>query len=118
MKDTPGRSSPPQEFLLLLTSHQSTLYASITALLGGVEGAQDVLQETNLVLLEKAGEFDLSRPFLPWALTVARFQMLACANGNPAAGSFSTTRSSMSWPIGSRPRTHRRATGWTPWKAA
>ena len=60
-----------------LTSHQSTLYAAISALLGGVQGAQDVLQETNIVLLEKAGEYDPSRPFAPWALAFARFQVMA-----------------------------------------
>jgi RNA polymerase sigma-70 factor (ECF subfamily) len=68
---------PSAEFLLLLTSHQSALYAAITALLSGVEGAQDVLQETNVVLLEKAAAYDPSRPFVPWAMTFARFQVLA-----------------------------------------
>jgi RNA polymerase sigma-70 factor, ECF subfamily len=76
-EETPPRSGPKPEFLLLLTSHQSTLYAAITALLGGVEGAQDVLQETNIVLLEKAGEYDAARPFAPWALAFARFQVMA-----------------------------------------
>lgn len=77
MNETPPRFGPPPEFLLLLTSHQSTLYGSITALLGGGEGAHDVLQETNIVLLEKAAEYDAARPFAPWALTFARFQALA-----------------------------------------
>jgi RNA polymerase sigma-70 factor (ECF subfamily) len=67
----------PAEFALQLTSHQSTLYAAIAALLGGVEGAHDVLQETNVVLLEKAAEYDPARPFVPWALTFARFQVMA-----------------------------------------
>ena len=77
MNDPPPRSGPTPEFLLLLTSHQSTLYASISAMLGGVEGAQDVLQETNVVLLEKAGDYDAARPFVPWAVTFAKFQVLA-----------------------------------------
>jgi len=77
MSETPTPSGPSPEFLLLLTSHQSTLYACITALLGGLEGAQDVLQETNVVLLGKADEYDPERPFVPWALTFARFQVLA-----------------------------------------
>ena len=75
MNATPTGPSP--EFLLHLTSHQSTLYAAITALLGGIEGAHDVLQETNVVLLQKAADFDPARPFVPWALTFARFQVLA-----------------------------------------
>src|SRR5205814_1269039 len=77
MNEPPARPGPAPDFLLLLTSHQSALYAAITALLGGVEGAQDVLQETNVVLLEKAAAYDSTRPFVPWALTFARFQVLA-----------------------------------------
>jgi len=76
-EETPLRSGPKPEFLLLLTSHQSTLYAAISALLGGVEGAQDVLQETNVVLLEKAADYDPARSFAPWALAFARFQVMA-----------------------------------------
>ncbi len=77
MDDTPPPASPPPKFLLLLTSYQSSLYAAIAAMLGGVEGAHDVLQETNLVLLQRAAEYDVDRPFLPWALAFARFQVLA-----------------------------------------
>ncbi len=76
MNEMPVRDPAP-EFLLLLTSHQSAMYAAITALLGGLEGAHDVLQETNVVLLEKVSEFDPARPFVPWALTFAKFQVLA-----------------------------------------
>lgn len=73
----PANLAPSPEFLLLLTGSQSALYASITATLGGTESAQDILQETNVVLLEKWHEFDVARPFLPWAMTFARFQVLA-----------------------------------------
>ena len=68
---------PSSDFLLALTRHQSHLYAAITALLGQVEGVADVLQETNVVLLRKAAEYDPGRPFTPWALTFARFQVMA-----------------------------------------
>jgi RNA polymerase sigma-70 factor (ECF subfamily) len=77
MSNVPIRTGPSADFLLLLTSHQSTLYATIAALLSGSEGAADVLQETNVVLLEKSVEYDPARPFIPWAVTFARFQVLA-----------------------------------------
>jgi RNA polymerase sigma-70 factor (ECF subfamily) len=70
-------TGPSADFLLALTKHQSQLYASICALLGQTEGAVDVLQETNMVLLQKASEYDPSRAFAPWAMTFARFQVLA-----------------------------------------
>jgi RNA polymerase sigma-70 factor (ECF subfamily) len=77
MPESPPHPGPSPEFLLLLTSHQSTLYAAITALIGGLDKAQDILQETNIVLLQKAGEYDPARPFAPWALAFARYQVLA-----------------------------------------
>ncbi len=73
----PSRLAPSPEFLLLLTGNQSALYASIAALLGGTESAQDILQETNVVLLEKWADYDAARPFLPWAIAFARFQVQA-----------------------------------------
>jgi RNA polymerase sigma-70 factor (ECF subfamily) len=76
---TPPQQSHGQtpEFVRHLTNSQSMLYAYITALLGGAEGAQDVLQETNVVLWSKASEYDVQRPFLAWAYTCARFQVMA-----------------------------------------
>jgi len=75
----PENKSPglTAEFGQHLTGCQSALYAFITTLLGGVEGASDVLQETNLALWKKAAEYDSSQPFLRWAYTFARFQAMA-----------------------------------------
>jgi RNA polymerase sigma-70 factor (ECF subfamily) len=62
---------------MLVTSIQSSLYAYISALMGGDLSAHDVLQETNLVLWEKEGSYDPSRNFRAWALKIAKFQVLA-----------------------------------------
>lgn len=64
-----------------LTASQSALYAYVCSLLGNSAGAADVLQEANVVLWEKAGEYDPARPFLPWAYKVAYFQVLAHRKG-------------------------------------
>lgn len=64
-------------FVEQLTGCQSRLYAYVAALLGNPRDASDVLQETNAVLWKNAGEFDPSRPFLPWAYRFAHFQVLA-----------------------------------------
>lgn len=64
-------------FVELLTQHQSRLYAFIYTLLPDAERAGDVFQETNMVLWRKAAEFDHDREFLPWAFTIARFQVRA-----------------------------------------
>ncbi len=65
------------DFVALLTNSQRKLHAYIFSLVWNPADADDILQETNLVLLRKAAEFDSSRDFLPWALTIARFQALA-----------------------------------------
>ncbi len=65
------------DFVALLTNAQRKLHAYIFSLVWNPADADDILQETNLVLLKKASEFDASRDFLPWALTIARFQTLA-----------------------------------------
>lgn len=64
-------------FVARLTEAQSALYGSIHTLLAGGTAVSDVLQETNRVLWQKAALYDPTRPFLPWALTVARFEVLA-----------------------------------------
>lgn len=65
------------DFVERLTQAQSALYGSIHTLLAGAPEVADVLQETNRVLWRKAATYDPARPFLPWALTVARFEVLA-----------------------------------------
>ena len=65
------------EFARQLAACQSALYAFIVSLLGGSDGAADVLQETNLKLCRSFSAFDPSRPFLNWALTLARFEVMA-----------------------------------------
>ena len=65
------------QFVQLLTTLQSRLYAYLCTLLANAGDARDVLQETNLVLWQKAGSYDFARPFEPWAIRFAHFQALA-----------------------------------------
>lgn len=64
-------------FMRLLTGCQSQLYAYLCSLTGNGASAQNVLQETNLVLWDKAADYDPRRPFLPWAYTFAYLQVMA-----------------------------------------
>lgn len=67
----------PAEFVIQITKCQRQLHAFILSMVWNATEADDVLQETNLVLWEKVAEFDASRPFLPWAMRFAQFQALA-----------------------------------------
>jgi RNA polymerase sigma-70 factor (ECF subfamily) len=51
------------EFVTQITREQRQLHAFVLSLVWNPSDADEVLQETNLALWEKAAEFDGSRPF-------------------------------------------------------
>lgn len=70
-------SDKSEDFVRLLTENQTRLYGYVYSLLSDHSRTADVVQETNVALWRKLADFDTNRPFLPWAYTVARFQVLA-----------------------------------------
>lgn len=68
--------SDPDEFYRLLTQHQPRLRGFVRCLLLNTSEVDDVLQETNVVLLRKSGDFQPGTNFWAWASTVARFEVL------------------------------------------
>ena len=74
-----AKQPPDEQFVQLLTRHQSRLAGFIFALVPSDQSAQDILQETNLVLWRKAKDFTSPGPdeFWAWASQVARYQVLA-----------------------------------------
>ncbi|MEO1991074.1 MAG: sigma-70 family RNA polymerase sigma factor [Pirellulales bacterium] len=67
----------PDQYFLAITAIQNRLHAYILSLLANPSAAQDVLQETNLVLIRKADDFQTNASFESWAYSTARFQVLA-----------------------------------------
>lgn len=65
------------DYVQLMTTNQSRLYAYILSLVGRTTFADDILQETNLVLWRKAGDFTLGTNFSAWMFRIAHFQVLA-----------------------------------------
>jgi RNA polymerase sigma-70 factor (ECF subfamily) len=65
------------EFIGELTPAQASLWAYVYSLLPDQAAAQDVLQETNLTLWRKAGDFQPGTRFLSWACQVAYFHVLS-----------------------------------------
>lgn len=66
-----------QRFVQEMTRSQNRIFGYIVSLIGSLEAAHDVLQDTNLVLWEKVGEYDASRDFIAWSFGIARMQCLA-----------------------------------------
>lgn len=64
------------DFTELMASHQPRLLAYIRSLVSNPDVAKDVLQQTNLVLLKKAKDFQLGTSFSAWARRVAYFEVL------------------------------------------
>ena len=65
------------EFSQELTKVQRRLYSYILSLVPNRAEAEDVLQEANLVLCRKAGEYDTDGNFKAWAFRIARYQVMA-----------------------------------------
>lgn len=69
-------SKQAQEFVHLLTSHQSALRAVILSLMPGQPGVSDVIQEVNLTLWEKMHQFEPGSNFRAWAFSIARYKVM------------------------------------------
>lgn len=70
--------APPdhaEQFVLLLTRHQDQLFRYIFSLVPAEADARDILQETSVALFRKLGQYDASRPFLPWACRFAYLEV-------------------------------------------
>ena len=70
-------SRDSDEFVRLMTEHQGRLFAYILSLLGDPDAANDVLQETNVVLWRDNKEFRLGTNFKAWSFRIAHFQVMA-----------------------------------------
>jgi len=72
-----SESDSSQLFFRNLADVQRSLYAHIFAMLPSTADAKDVLQQTNVVLLEKQNEYDPQGNFAAWAGRIAYFEVLA-----------------------------------------
>ena len=65
------------EIMRLLAGQQRRLYGYVLTLVTDPVAADDILQQTNVVVLQKADEFDVGTNFNAWASKIAYFQVLA-----------------------------------------
>jgi RNA polymerase sigma-70 factor (ECF subfamily) len=63
-------------FLQLFLSHQRRIFAFLLALVPDWSDAEDLLQETSVVIWRKLDEFEPGTDFAAWALSIARYQVL------------------------------------------
>lgn len=72
----PGRSIATVEVQRLFLKHSGAIKGFVLALLRDTSLADDVLQETFLVVVAKAETFRPGSNFVAWACTIARFKAL------------------------------------------
>lgn len=68
---------PATPIITLLTDAQRALHAFILSQVADLSAADDILQETNLVLWNKRDDFTPGSNFRAWAFRIARNQVLA-----------------------------------------
>ena len=68
-------SDPQAEFVRLLLKNERRIYAFIRSLLPNRDDAEDVLQETSIVLWKKFDQFEPGSDFAAWAFETARFEI-------------------------------------------
>ena len=69
-------SSPSNEFLDLFTGSQLRLYRYIVMLVANQVEAEDILQNINLVMLQKCDQFQPGTNFLAWSTGIAYLEVL------------------------------------------
>jgi RNA polymerase sigma-70 factor (ECF subfamily) len=73
----PTHSSSQDELIELMTQFQGRLYVYVLSLIGNPDVANDVLQETNVVLWKESKQFVPGTNFKAWAFRIAHFQCMA-----------------------------------------
>ena len=81
------------EFAAQLGRHQGQLFGYIHSLVRDLDDADDLFQQTSLVLWDKFDQFDASRSFVCWACGVARYEVLNFLRREAAIASTSATSS-------------------------
>lgn len=71
-----GPSEQNREFLELLLPHEEALRNFIYSIHPTASDLEDIMQNTAVSLWEKFECFDPSRPFFPWAMRLAYFEVL------------------------------------------
>ena len=89
---------PSEDFVLLLATCQRPIFLYAMSLLGNVQDAEDVVQESGLVLWKKFHEYQPGTDFVRWACQIARYQSLKLRDGGFGGRRFSATISWRSSP--------------------
>lgn len=66
-----------ERFTQFWTQAQPTVTGYISSMVANFHEAEDLLQSVAIILLRKFSEYDASRPFVAWALGIAKLEILS-----------------------------------------
>lgn len=72
----PALRPPSDEFVQLFTLTQRRLYLFILSQVANTQDAEEVLQETNLIVWSKYHQFDITTNFFAWSAQIATYEVL------------------------------------------
>jgi len=72
---SPSESERRKQLVALLTQHQRRIFSYIYTLVPERHDAEDLLQETNLVICEKFDSFEQGTDFVAWAYQIAYWRI-------------------------------------------
>ena len=67
---------PSEEFVQQVTVHQRRLYLFVLSQVGSTQNAEEVLQDTNVIIWSKYHQFDIKTNFFAWAAQIATYEIL------------------------------------------
>ena len=67
---------PSEEFVQLFSRNQRRVYLHILKQVGSPTDAEEILQETNVVIWNKFHRFELGTNFVAWSFQIANFEVL------------------------------------------
>lgn len=76
-ESTPLSSEAQKQLMLLMTQHQRRIFGYLYTLVPDRHDAEDLLQETSLVICEKFHEFRPGTDFVAWACQIAWWRVRA-----------------------------------------
>lgn len=75
-KEPNKRSLSRRKFVQLLSINHSRIYSYILLLVPNQNAADDIMQDTCMVMYEKSENFQVGTNFLAWARAIAKYQIL------------------------------------------
>ncbi len=71
----PAAAGPGEDFVRLFTQSQRAIYLYIIPLVSSAADAEEVLQETNVVIWSKWAQFEPGTNFVAWGRAIARLEV-------------------------------------------